>query len=284
MTSGLFRINISEFIRKIKDEYKKKDWKIFIRYVDNKKRKVSLPKILRNLLVEPFFELEYSEKEGVYTTLNLKGKAIPYLTVKDYQTDNIVIDHRECHEGKNLFPELTKEGYYDLYPLMEESDEFGFDVIETPLKVKRGVGAIDMDDITNCKLIIKMLVCDEDVLPLEYEYCIYLTEKEAENTYLGYMNSMKKEGKKLNKETLKKFGRIRIELYQMDEEIKATMQLFSYYEEIWMDSYYDVKRKMIISCDDPLLDNTVQDISQFILLDSEITEFIFDRKRLRRTR
>ena len=97
------------------------------------------------------------------------------------------------------------------------------------------------------------------------------------------MNSMKREGKKLNKDTLKKFGRIRIELYQMDEEIKTTMQLFSYYEETWMDPYYDVERNMIISCDNTLLD-TVQDMSRFILLDSEITEFIFDRKRLRRTR
>lgn len=280
---GLFRINISEFIRNIKDGYKKKYQYISICYVDNKKRKVPLPPILRNLLVEPFFDLEYSEKEGVYTILNLKGKAIPYLTVKDYQTDNIVIDHRKCHEGKNLFPELTKEGYYDLYPVMEESDEFGFDVIETPLKIKKGVGAIDINDITNCRLIVKMLVCDEDVLPLEYEYCIYLTEKEIENTYLGHMNSMKREGKKLNKDTLKKFGRIRIKLYQMDEDIKATMQLFSYYEEIWMDPYYDVDRNIIISCDNTLLD-TVQDMSRFILLDSEITEFIFDRKRLRRTR
>ncbi|MDE6024084.1 MAG: hypothetical protein K2G45_01380 [Lachnospiraceae bacterium] len=273
---GLFRINISEFIRNIRDEYKKKDQEIVICYVDNKKRKVPLPRILRNLLVEPFFELEYSEKEGVYTTVNLKGKAIPYLTVKDYQTDNILINHRECYEGKNLFPELTKEGYYDLYPSMEESDEFCFDVIETPLKIKKGVGAIDINNITNCMLIVKMLVCDEEVLPLEYEYRIYLTEKEAENTYLGHMNSGKKD-------TLKKFGRIRIELYQIEEEIKATMQLFSYNEEIWMDPYYDVERDMIISCNDPLLD-TIQDVSRFILLDSEITEFIFDRKRLRRTR
>lgn len=280
---GLFRINISEFIRNIKDKYKEKYQYISICYVDNKKRKISLPPILRNLLVEPFFELEYSEKEGVYTTLNLKGKAILYLTVKDHQTDNIVIDHRECYEGKNLFPELTKEGYYDLYPVMEESDEFGFDVIETPLKVKKGVGAIDIKDITNCKLIVKSLVCDEEMLPLEYEYWVYLKEKEAENTYLGYMNSMKREGKKINKDTLKKFGRIRIELYQMDEEIKATMQLFSYYEKIWMDPYYDVERKMIISCDSTLLD-TAQDMSRFILLDSEITEFIFGRTSIRRIR
>lgn len=165
---------------------------------------------------------------------------------------------------------------------MVESDEFGFEV-KTSLKIKKGVGAIDIDDITNCRLIVKTLVCDEEILPLEYEYLIYFTEKKAENTYFGYMKSMKKEGKKLNKDTLKKFGRIRIKLHQIDEEIRATMQLFSYNEEIWMDPYYDVERNMIISCDNTLLD-TVQDISRFILLDSEITEFIFDREKLRRTR
>ncbi len=282
LEAGLFRINISEFIRNIKDKYKKKYQYISICYIDNKKRKVPLPPILRNLLVEPFFELEYSKKEGVYITVNLKGSAILYLTVKDYQTNNIVINHKECHEGKNIFPELTKEGYYDLYPTMVESDEFGFEV-KTSLKIKKGVGAIDIDDITNCRLIVKTLVCDEEILPLEYEYLIYFTEKKAENTYFGYMKSMKKEGKKLNKDTLKKFGRIRIKLHQIDEEIRATMQLFSYNEEIWMDPYYDVERNMIISCDNTLLD-TVQDISRFILLDSEITEFIFDREKLRRTR
>jgi hypothetical protein len=283
LEASLFRINISEFIRNIKDKYKKKYQYISICYIDNKKRKVPLPPILRNLLVEPFFELEYSKKEGVYITVNLKGAAILYLTVKDYQTNNIVIDHKECHQGKNIFPELTKEGYYDLYPTMVESDEFGLDIIETPLKIKKGVGAIDIDDITNCMLIVKTLVCDEEILPLEYEYLIYFTEKKAENTYLGYMKSMKREGKKLNKDTLKKFGRIYIKLHQIDEEIRATMQLFSYNEEIWMDPYYDVERNMIISCDNTLLD-TVQDISRFILLDSKITEFIFDKGKLRRTR
>lgn len=275
--TGLFRINISEFVRNIKDNYKEKYQYISV------EGNIPLPPILRNLTVDPFFELEYSKKEGVYTTILINGKAKLYLTVKDYQTDNIVIEHRECVSGKNIFPELTRKGYYDFYPIMEEADEFGLDIIVTPLKIKRGVGVVDINNLSNCRLVVKMLVCDGGVLPLEYEYSINLTEKETKNTYVGYMNAMKRDGKVLDKNTLKKFGRIHIKLDRIDEEMKVTVQLWSYREEMWMDPYYDVERNMIISCDDSLLD-TVQDVSRFILLDSETTKFIFDRKKLRRTR
>ena len=40
LEASLFRINISEFIRNIKDKYKKKYQYISICYIDNKKRKV----------------------------------------------------------------------------------------------------------------------------------------------------------------------------------------------------------------------------------------------------
>ena len=45
LEASLFRINISEFIRNIKDKYKKKYQYISICYIDNKKRKVPLPPI-----------------------------------------------------------------------------------------------------------------------------------------------------------------------------------------------------------------------------------------------
>jgi len=282
LSPGLFRIDISDFVRKIQSEYKKRWQYLNISYIDNKKRNVPLPAILRNIFLEPYFELEYSDGKA-FIDIDIKGNAIPYLTVKNFKTEEVVINHREVVNGRNELPELSMEGYYDLYPTMEEADDFGFDVTETALRIKHGVGCIDMDNLANCKLIIYSIVFKEEALSPDYEHCIYLTEKENKNTYLGFMNCMKRQNGKYDKNTLKKLGKIRLILYQLNEEIRASMQLYSYKERAWMDPFYDTDRNILLSPDNPLLDK-VQDPYRFLLLDSAFVEYAFDRNRLRRTR
>lgn len=282
ISPGLFRIDISEFVRRIQGEYKKKYQYLNVIFFDNAKRNIALPPILRNILLTPYFDLKYMNGQ-VSMDIEIKGNAVPYLTVKNYNTEEIVVDHKEIHTGENEFPELTLEGYYDLYPVMEEIDEFGFETSVTELKPKRGVGCVDLENLVNCRLIISNLICDEDILGLDYEYFVFLTEKLDDRVYLGFMNCMRYENGKLNKETLKKFGRIKVFIYQLAEEIRASIQLYSYREEEWMDPYYDMDRNMILHCDNTLLDKD-QGQNRFLLLDSEATEYVFDRNRLRRTR
>jgi len=279
ISPGLFRVDISEFVRRIQSEYKKRWQYLNVSYIDNEKRKVPLPAILRNIIIDPYFELEYSDGKA-YIDIDIKGDAIPYLTVKNYNTEKVVVNHKEVVNGRNELSELSIEGYYDLYPTMEEADDFGFDVAETTLKIKRGIGCIDMNNLVNCRLIICSIIFEEEALSPDYEYLIYLTEKENENVYLGFMNCQKG---RYDKDILKKFGRIRITLYQLEEEIRASMQLYSYQEGDWMDPFYDTDRNILLSPDNTLLDK-VQDLNRFLLLDSEFTEYVFDRNTLRRTR
>ncbi len=282
ISPGLFRVDISELARRIQQEYKIRWQYINISYIDNLKRIVPLPAILRNVIIDPFFKLEYSEGKA-YIDVEIKGDATPYLTIKNSNTEDIVISHRKVEGGINELPEISIEGFYDLYPMMEEADEFGLDVTETALKIIRGVGCIDINNLVNCRLIISTLIFEEEKLGLNYEYLIYLTEKESDNVYIGFMNCMRWENGRYNKDTLKKFGRIKLSIYQTDEEIRATMQMFSYQEECWMDPYYDTDQNTLISCDNKLLDK-VQDPNRFILLDEKYTEYVFDRNKLRRTR
>lgn len=55
---GLFRIDISEFVRRIQGEYKKKYQYLNVIFFDNAKRNIALPPILRNILLTPYFDLK----------------------------------------------------------------------------------------------------------------------------------------------------------------------------------------------------------------------------------
>lgn len=277
-----FRIDISEFVRRIKKEERYRWQYINIEYEDNAIRHVALPPILRNLLVEPYFRLGCIDGE-VYTELSIKGEANLFLKAVDSYAGNVIIDGLPIQSGRIVLPEMTTEGLYDLYPYMEEGDEFGFEVITTTLKPLKRIGAVNRSNLVNCRFSIKNVIFQEENLNLEYEYFINVVEKECENVYIGNMNCIKVENGRYDKESIKRLGRVRFVLYQNDEEMKATLQMYSYYDEEWMEPYYDRKGKSIISCDSNLL-NKVTDYNRFVELDEDFTEYVINVEKLRRTR
>ena len=72
-------------------------------------------------------------------------------------------------------------------------------------------------------------------------------------------------------------------IYQKDEDIKFTLEMYSKDEEDWLSLYYDRQRHFLLGCDNKLLDTTTE-YDRFVPLDEDFTEYIVDVSKLRRVR
>lgn len=280
--NSIFRIDISEIKRKIKTEYKIRAQYINIGYIDNKPRHIALPVIFRNVVVDPFFKLNV-EEGSLYTDIGIKGDAELFLSVKHHNTDEYIVTDMPLKSGKNFIPELEETGFYDFFPYMEEPDEFGFESEKTELKRLIGVGYVDINNLVNCRLVIENVLTDEENLLLDYRYYVQIYEKIEEDLYTGSFYRVQTENKKAIWSTAKPFGRVRITVYQKDEEIKFSLAMYSKNEEEWLTPYYDKLRHFILGCDNKILETTT-DYNRFIPLEEDYTEYIVDMNKLRRIR
>ncbi len=278
----IFRVDISEIKRRVIDEYKYRYQYINLISSEGRKVNIALPPILRNVVIEPYFRLD-SEDNAVFMDLKFKGEAEVYVSVYDYHSHEKIVSDKLMSEGRNYFPELSCEGFYNIAPDMVEGDEFGLDVQKTPLKPMKGVGCLDINNLVNCRLQIKDILVDEDSLPLKYHYFIETDSKTAEDEYEGGFYRVElKEGKE-DWSTKKIFGRAHIHIYQKDEEIKFSLTMYSKDEEEWLPPYFDKQRNFILGCDNHLI-NTTKDYNRFIPMEEDYTEYIVDLDRLRRSR
>ena len=281
----LFRIDISELVNTIKAGGKQRCYYINVEYVDNATRHVALPAIYRNVVIDPYFKI-YAADGVPYLDLNIIGNAQVYLTAKEHDGDT-VFERKPIQSGVTQLPELAMDKLYDLFPLMEESDEFGLSVFESPLKPMIRVGAVDYGDLTGCRLPISGLIHGKDVLELNYDYFLDLREKEADGSYTGYAYGLKivsGKGKRqyernaLGKIAKFQLGKVRVMTNDSEGELAVTLQCYSDVDEDWMLPYYDTREKEVIHCDDDRLE------SSFPLLDDEYCYYLVDTNKLKRIR
>lgn len=280
MGGDIFRIDISGLTRIIKQNYKYRWQYINLEYIDGKVRRIALPPILRTINVDPYFKLS-ADGTDVFMDLQFIGKADLSLTVQDHWSKENIIENRKITPGRNDFPELTTSGFYDLFPSMVEADEFGFDVESTSLKSISGVGCLDLDNLINCRLQIKDILVDEDSLSLCYRYLVHTVEKIEEDEYTGAFFRVELKDGREDWTTRRLFGKVKVHVYQKDEDLKFSLTMYSKDEEDWMPPYYDNQRSIILGCDNRLI-YTTKDYSRFIPLEEDYTEYIVDLEKLRR--
>lgn len=283
---GLFRFDISEFRYQIQQNHTRSFHYLNIRYVDNMPRRVSLPVIYRTVNVKPYFKLQL--KDGAaYVDVNIEGRGDVFLTVNDSNRDT-VIDHRPIHSGINYLPELKPDKLYSFFPTMEEEDEFGLDVEVTKLKPLLNIGAVDRDNLVDCRLPVIGMTIDGEEHPLNYAYFVDLRSRVNAYTYEGYMYGLKVDeygkhviGKDGRKEEVK-LGRIRIYIDTTEEDqLHIALECFSRNEQAWMSPYYDIADCAVIHYDDELLDQHA-DPDRFIALVESSTVYTVNTKKVRK--
>lgn len=284
----LFRIDISDFIYKIRSNERSRFHYINLEYFDNATRRLPLPRIRRTVFIDPYFKI-YTKGGIPYTEVNIEGNADVYLSVCD-KARNTVIDRKKIENGYNSLEELNTHDLYSLFPVMEESDEFGLSIIEYKLQSVLNTGVIDFSNLQNCRLPIKELHFEEEFHQLKYEYFIDIREIEDEDIYTGYLFGYKKmEGSRRHEyehdeqgnRIKKKLGKVQVFSYPYDNELHLTLQCYSYQDEEWLAPYYDTVGCEIISSDSKMLDKHYA-YDRFILLDEYITTYIVDTNRIKR--
>lgn len=288
-----FRIDISEFVRRISNEKKRKWQYINIEYEDNAIRRIALPAILRNMIVEPYFELAYMDKV-VCMEVEVKGDAELFVDIEDTKTKEKIVVHRKVNSGKIEFPELKTNTAYDFYPVMEESDEFGFDVYKTSMKPIGNCVCLDSIDLVDCRLPVKKIFYNDEEKEVSFDYFITVQEKIDDITYEGYMHGYKlssdcskgryildKEGKRKKI----KLGKIKFEVLSANGELELAVLFYSYADEEWMFPYYDSNphSKYLVKPDSPILNNTSREYrKRLIELDDEMAVFEINVQKIRR--
>lgn len=287
-----FRIDISEFVRRISNEKKRKWQYINIEYEDNAVRRIALPAILRNMIVEPYFELKYMDGI-VCMEAEVKGDAELFVDVADIKTKEKIVLDCKIKNGKIEFPELKTNTVYTFHPIMVEYDEFGFDVNKTIMKTVNRV-CVDSTDLVKCQLPVRKLLYDDEVMELSFDYFIYVDEKIDDVTYEGYMSGYKlsqdfsKERYVLDEEGKRKkikLGKIRFKVLSTDGGLELAVLFYSYEDEEWMFPYYDSSphSKYLVKPDSSILNNTGREyLERLIELDNEMTVFEINVQKLRR--
>ncbi len=278
-----FRIDISEFVRHIKDDTKTKYHYITLEYEDNAIRKLRLPVIYRRTVISPYFKL-FVDEAFPYIDVDIKGNSKVFLEIQTLNGD-IVVSKKPIINGKNEFPELSKEDYYIFKPFTEEGGAFAFNSVKEDLQPLMNVGCIDFNNLEKCELIIKALSAEENILPLDFEYHLNLINKENENTYIGSLlgykiKSISRNGKIFYEEDSdgrrikKKLGKVHAFVTRIEDELNVSLQVFSYDDETWCSLYYDKIAKALVHIDDPILNS--KDFNRFIELDEFDIDILFD--------
>ena len=286
-----FRIDISEFVRKINEDSQVTYHYITLEYEDNAKRRLGLPVIYRQTVIKPYFKL-FLDGEVPYIDVDIKGNSNVFVEIKTLSGD-MVVAKKPIANGKNTFPELSKDEYYNFQPFIEESGKFVFNTTREYMQPLSNVGCIDLDNLEKCELIIKTLSAEENILPLNYEYHLNLIKKEDEITYIGSLIGFKIESHSKNgraryekdsegKAVRKKLGKVHAFVTRIEDELNVSLQVFSYDDEDWYSMYYDKSTKSLVHIDDPVLSS--KEIDRFIELDefSANTTFDIDISRIRK--
>ena len=278
-----FRIDISEFVRKINEDSKITYHYITLEYEDNAKRRLGLPVIYRQTVIKPYFKL-FLDSDIPYIDVDIKGNSNVFVEIKTLN-DDIVVPKKHIVNGKNTFPELSKDEYCNFYPFIEEGGKFAFNITREYMQPLSNVGCIDLDNLEKCELVIKTLSAEENILPLNYEYHLNLIEKEDDITYIGSLIGFKIEGHSKNgraryekdsegKAVRKKLGKVHAFVTRIEDELSVSLQAFSYDDEDWYSMYYDKNTKSLVHIDDPVLNS--KEIDRFIELDEFSTNTSFD--------
>lgn len=270
---GEFRFDITRFANKVRENRSAFAY-INLKYFDNKWRYLSLFRVLKRLWLYKL-DMVYSNNM-VRILAEYEGDAKLKVCISDYITKKIVSE-KYLINGSTDFPELNFNTLYKLEKLQIVTDPFGLSEHITSLGSIHKIGAIDFEDVTNCKMIIKSITYNGGLLDLKYKYTAYNLLKISDCTYIGKLKCVKIDSEKLREEDL--FEKICIKIVKEDRQVNI-LSLHALEDDDWLEIWYDRKTKSLISdCNDMLyLSN---DYRRFIPLYEDITEYKVEFRRVK---
>lgn len=266
--NGIFRFDITEIAQEIRMSRQPYNY-ITIKYKDNKDRRLSLYRVLNRLYVKKA-AVFFDENNKALVDVSYEGKNDLVIRFCDNATDEMVVE-RKVINGKNEFPELTGSGLYTMHMFEATADPFGFsqklNEIGCP---KRGIGVINLKDISNCKVYIRDISHSGSKLNLDYLYGVNNLNKLDEFTYTGTLHEKHmpdKSGIKYVASILA--GSILLECMPDGGELVVLSIQSQYDEDAYDPIYYDMRMKKLV-CSDSISNN---EYSRYIPLYDDCTEY-----------
>ena len=252
--NGLFRFDISELVEYVKNSPKAYTY-ISLQYTDNKERYLPLFRVLNCLYVDKA-NVVFDDKK-VRLDVHYEGKNGLVVRFCEEVSGNLVVE-RPVKNGMNDFPELSLKGLYTMYMFESISDPFGFtNELYDMERTKHNIGAVDYNDLTNCKIRITKVACGGDDLPLEYSYEVYNLEKKDDATYIGTLFEKKNDGPRKGSNLSGKqpiaphiiVDPLIMEFIVEDGEPCIASIQYEYDEGAYDPLYYDTKQKELVRSD-----------------------------------
>lgn len=266
--NGVFRFDITQIAQEIRTSQNPYNY-ISIKYKDNKDRKLSLYRVLNRLYVEKA-AIFFDENHKASVDVSYQGKNDLVISFCDMATDTMVVK-RKVINGKNEFPELTETGLYTMHMFETTADPFGFVQEQHEIgKPKYGIGVINLNDISNCKVLIRSVSYRGSWLTLNYSYGVNNLNRIDEFTYTGTLTEKHrpdKTGVKYRASILAES--ILLECMPDGGELVVLSIQSHYDEDIYDPIYYDKKLKKFV-CSDNVSN---KEYSRYVALYDDCTEF-----------
>jgi len=275
--NGEFLFDITDFVNKIRQS-KSAFANINLKYFDNKWRNMPLFRVLKRLWLYKF-EMVYLNNL-VRIISEYEGKAKLKICISDYATKEIVTE-KYLDNGSTDFPELDYNKLYRLEKIQVIPDSFGFSDQSTSLGVIYKIGTIDFSDLTNCKMVIKSIVCNGVMLNLDYIYTVYNLTKISDFTYIGKLTFKPKSADNSSRIIRESdlFKKIRFEIIHEDGDVNI-LSLHAFEKDDWTEIWYDAKDKKLINAFDEILYSS-NDYERFIPLYEDVTDYHVELRRVR---
>lgn len=291
--TDLYRINISQKIEDISRETNRKLWNYLnIRYIDDTEDSwINLLVVIKGIKIEPYFDFEFYNEIPCFNVKfkEIEGIKIFYSIIKS-DTKEKIIEHRELLNGINYLPEIERDVRYDIIPIIEENDEFGFDTKVTNLQLIRGRGIVSYNkfgvfnniDFPNNIININEILFDDNSIRISklHRYKIEIIEYYSNiKQYLGKLYECEYKYSRVGDRTLLNetqricLGKVQIENIEIinQREILFNLESYSENDNEWYDLFYVKEKRRLIENDNQLLDKLK--INEVIELNSDHTKF-----------
>ena len=277
ISDGVFRFDISSITQSIRASSCTFS-SIKLKFYDNKWRNICLYRVQKRLWIN---KKDIVFNDGIVCVdADCRGNSQLSVRFAKNDTKEIVVE-KTLVNGLNPFPELDFDGLYDIEYFENEVDPFGFTIKQTPVgRPQHKVGAVDLDDISNCKIVPYRIRNKSQDLSLDYSYTAFITSRESESKYFGTLTERKIStpgGPKYIMRTLS--DNLRIRLYREESDLEILSLKTKDWDE-YGDLYYDRQGKKLISWGDEVLDRST-DRHRFVPLYGDTTEFFIKIRRVK---
>lgn len=269
--TGIFRFDLTPLVQAIRENWEDYYCYIKLSYTDNKPRTLTVYKVTNQLMVN-YANVIFDKNNQAAVEVKYEGPE-NRLLIRFTESDNgKTVAERIVHNGTNSFSELSGDNLYTMHLLEITPDTFGFSFKETPVdEPKRWIGAINLNDVSNCIIRLRGASWGGENLKLLYSYVLNNLQKVDEYSYIGSLKERRNTygGRKYPVTIVAK--RVLIEC--VPDPNHGTLHITSLQTEfedgVYDPLYYDKWRKRFI-CSNRVENN---DPSRYIALYDEDTVF-----------